>query len=56
MLIPVNEVQIYSCILDTFAVPTIVLGLLSVHILYYYKEQLSFLKKYWTFERTTNEH
>ena len=43
-------------ILGPSAVPAIVLGLLSTYILYYYRDQLSFLKKYWTFERTTNEY
>ena len=38
------------------AVPAIVLGLLSAYIPYYYRGQLSFLKKYWTFERTTDEY
>jgi len=43
-------------ILGPSAVPAIVLGLLSAYILYYYRDQLSLLKKYITFERTTNEY
>ena len=43
-------------ILGPSAVPAIVLGLLSAYILYYYRGQLSLLKKYWTFERTSNEY
>ena len=49
-------VLVHYFILGPSAVPAIVLGLLSVYILYYYREQLSFLKKYWTSERTTNEY
>ena len=51
-----GAVLVHYSILGPSAVPAIVLGLLSAYILYYYREQLSFLKKYWTFERTTNEY
>ena len=51
-----GAVLVHYFILGPSAVPAIVLGLLSAYILYYYRGQLSLLKKYWTFERTTNEH
>ena len=51
-----GAVLVHYFILGPLAVPAIVLGLLFAYILYYYREQLSFLKKYWTFERTTNEY
>ena len=51
-----GAVLVHYFILGPSAVPAIVLGLLSAYILYFYRDQLSFLKKYWTFERTTNEH
>ena len=51
-----GAVLVHYFILGPSAVPAIILGSLSAYILYFYRDQLYFLKKYWTFERTTNEH